>query len=176
MDWKITELQKVLGVTADGKWGPQSQAALDHLIAESRINPAPVVGKEFHHGKASSFADPADIKAFRKCKDAGGTDQDCFRIGDNGIGCYGDDVSEGSGPSCALPPEDSEEKWGTVAAAKHKGVEVTANGKSVLCVLKDRMPHRANIKNGAIIDLNPDAAKALGVSPPFMIPAAWRWV
>lgn len=50
MDWKIAELQKVLGVTADGKWGPQSQAALDHLIAESRINPAPVVGKTLGDG------------------------------------------------------------------------------------------------------------------------------
>lgn len=128
-----------------------------------------------HQGKASSFADPSDINAFRRCKALGKSDQECFKVGDNGIGCYGDEVSEGSGPSCALPPEDSEERWGSVAKAKHKPVKVSANGKTVICILKDRMPHKKNIKNGAIIDLNPDAARALGLKPPFMVTASWNW-
>lgn len=128
-----------------------------------------------HQGKASSFADPADIKAFRRCKARGKSDQECFKVGDNGIGCYGDDVTEGSGPSCALPPEDSEERWGSVAKARHKPVEVTIGDKTVTCILKDRMPHKAHIRNGAIIDLNPDAVRALGMEPPVMVTASWKW-
>jgi hypothetical protein len=171
---RIASIQTILGVTSDGLWGPRSQEALDALIHPVAAQSSS--GSTKHVVRASSFADPADVRAFKKCKERGGSDQDCFKVGDNGIGCYGDDVSEGTGPSCALPPEDSEEKWGSVANAKHKLVEVTANGVAVTCVLKDRMPHRANIKNGAGIDLNPDAVRALGLQPPIMIAATWQWV
>lgn len=179
---KIKQIQGILNVGQDGMWGRKSQEALDIVLgraappmpfpvpADHALAPEPI-----HIGKASSFADPADIRAFKKCKERGGSDQDCFKVGDNGIGCYGDDVSEGSGPSVALPPEDSEERWGSVAAAKHKGVIVNANGKSVVAVLKDRMPHRANIKNGAILDMNPDTCRALGLEPPVMVAASWLW-
>ena len=129
-----------------------------------------------HHGKASSFADPADIARFKRCKATGKSDAECFKVGDNGIGCWSDDVSQGTGPACALPPEDIQERFVTVAAAKHKRVQVTANGKTVVAILKDRMPHRANIHNGAIIDLNPDACAALGLKPPVMVAASWQWV
>jgi hypothetical protein len=126
-------------------------------------------------GKASSFADPADVAAFWRCKKRGGSDQQCFKVGDNGVGCWGDDCSAGSGPSCALPPEDMIEKWGSVKAARRKPVSVTANGRTITVLLKDRMPHRANIKNGAVIDLNPDAVAALGLKPPIMVSASWSW-
>lgn len=89
-----------------------------------------------HHGKATSFADPADVAAFKRCKSRGGTDKECFKVGDNAIGCWGDSTAEGSGPSCALPPDDMIEKWGNVKAAKHKRVIVTANGRTVTCTLK----------------------------------------
>jgi hypothetical protein len=102
-------------------------------------------------------------------------DQECFKKGDNGVGCWGDDCTEGSGPSCALPPEDMIDKWGSVLAAKHKPVIVSLNGHTVTCLLKDRMPHRANITNGAGIDLNPDAVRAAGLQPPIMAPATWSW-
>lgn len=163
---RIAEIQAILAVDADGIWGPKSQAALDALIA-NRIE---------HHVIASSFADPLDITAFRRCKEQGRTDKECFRLGDNGIGWWDDDTSEGSGPSCALPPEDMEGRWGSVNAAAHKNVLVQINGALVTCVLKDRMPHRANITNGAGIDLNPDALAAVGLQPPIMLPAVWSWV
>ena len=122
---------------------------------------------------ASSFADPADVRAFRRCKDRGGSDQDCFKVGDNGIGCWGDDVSEGTGPACALPPDDMIATWGSIDDAKHKQINVQANGNSVVCVVKDRMPWKRHIKNGAGIDLNPDAVAALGLTPPIMVDAEW---
>jgi hypothetical protein len=73
----IQEIQTLLGVAADDIWGPVTQEALRRLI---------VGEKDHHHVVASSFADPADIRAFKKCKATGKTDQQCFKVGDNGIG------------------------------------------------------------------------------------------
>ena len=129
-----------------------------------------------NHVTASSFADPADVRRFRKCKEQGGSDEHCFEVGDNGIGCWGDDCTEGSGPSCALPPEVMIQNWGSVAAARHQKVLVSRGDKSVVCTIKDRMPHLYNIHNGARIDLNPDAVMALGMYPPIMAQVVWQKV
>jgi hypothetical protein len=66
--------------------------------------------------KASSFADPADIKAFRRCKAAGHTDQYCFSKGDNGIGAWGGDTTSDF-PLCALPRDD----WKDYPNPEHAG-------------------------------------------------------
>jgi hypothetical protein len=158
---KIQQIQAILGVKTDGIWGPKSQAAFDALVR----------GETIHQVKASSFADPADIRAFKRCKAQGKSDQECFRIGDNGIGKWGDDTTEGSGPSVALPPDD----WEKITNPRKAKVIVKANGREVLCELKDTMPRKKNIKNGAGIDLNPDACEALGLTPPIMVNATWQW-
>lgn len=124
---------------------------------------------------ASSFADPADIRAFRQCKAKGGSDQQCFKKGDNGVGYWGDDCSAGAGPCCALPPDDIIAKWGSVKSARKKKVRVKASGREIVCELRDRMPWKRNITNGAGIDLNPDAVGALGLKPPVMVAAEWDW-
>ncbi len=124
-----------------------------------------------HFVKASSFADPADVLAFKRCKAGGGTDQECFKVGDNAIGCWGDSTSAPV-PMCALPRED----WQPLgSAARGRKVLVKANGHSVVCELRDTMPHKRNIKNGAGIDLNPAAVAKLGMKPPIMIAATWQW-
>lgn len=172
---KIKAIQTILGVTADGAFGPISRAALEKLInGEDGV---------VHSGKASSFADPADVAAFKKCKAEGNSDNYCFSKGDNGIGTptlgkldatgkrIGADTT-GNVPMCALPPED----WKPLGSkAPGALVLVTANGKKVVCELRDTMPKRANIKNGAVIDLSPAASKALGLKPPFMVPCTWQW-
>jgi hypothetical protein len=169
----IKAIQGLLGVKQDGRFGAASRAALESLIAGAT---SPVAASDgVHTVKASSFADPADVRAFKRCKERGGSDHDCFKVGDNGIGAWGDDCSEGSGASCALPPDDMIAKWGSVEAAKHKLVDVKANEKSVTCVLKDRMPWKRHITNGAGIDLNPDSVRALGLEPPIMVSAQWSW-
>lgn len=131
-------------------------------------------GALLHQVMASSFADPADIAAFRKCKAQGNSDEFCFKLGDNGIGFMGDDCTT-STPMCALPVEDWMERWGSKQNARLKPVVVTANGKTVVCLLGDTMPRRANIKNGAGIDLSPAAVAAIGKKPPLMIAATWSW-
>lgn len=125
-----------------------------------------------HSVTASSFADPADVRAFRHCKGEGHSDQFCFRVGDNGIGCWGDDCTADK-PMCALPPEDWQE-FGH-EGARGKKVLVKAGGREVVCELRDTMPHKANIKNGAGIDLNEAAVKALGHSPPILLRCTWEW-
>lgn len=122
---------------------------------------------------ASSFADPADVRAFKRCKMKGGTDFECFKVGDNAIGKWGDLTAEGSGKICALPPEDWEQ-FG--ASARGKLVRVTYKGKETICKLLDTMPHRRFIKNGAGIDLNPDAVRSLGLEPPILVRVEWEWV
>lgn len=155
----------------DGAWGPLTQGALDKLI-----NSTEVIDGTIHPVLASSFADPADVAAFKKCKAQGKTDQECFKVGDNGIGCWGDDTTAGSGPSVAFPPETMEEQWGSISNARGQKVNVQANGSGVQCKVKDRMPHRANINNGAGMDMNPDACGALGLRPPVMTKATWEAV
>ena len=164
----IVKIQEILGVTPDGIWGPKSQAALEFLI-----NAYSATGDtDWHEVKGSSFADPADVRAFKRCKAAGGTDQACFKVGDNAVGAWGDDTSEGSGPCVALPPED----WQHLGTnARGTKVEVKYGDKSVVAQLKDTMPHKANIRNGAGIDMNPDTCRALGLEPPVLTKVSWRW-
>ena len=161
------EIQKLLFPDSAKEWdgiiGPRSLAAIQALR-----------DKGVRIGIASSFADPNDVRRFRRCKEAGGSDEECFRVGDNAKGCWEDDTSEGTGPSCAIPPDDMIELFGSVSKAKHRKLLVTgSNGRMATVVIKDRMPWKRNIVNGAIIDLNPDAVKALGWTPPIMNAVKW---
>jgi hypothetical protein len=132
--------------------------------------------EEVHIVTASSFADPADVVAYKKCLKSGKTEKQCLAVGDNGIGLWGDDTTVAK-PICALPPDDWLAKWKKGSIARGKKIELSLNDKKVICELRDTMPAKANITNGAGIDLNPGAAKALGLKPPFMQPnVGWRWV
>lgn len=124
---------------------------------------------------ASSFADPPDVRAFRRAKARGLSDQEAFKLGDNGIGCYGDCTAQTHTAMCALPPEDLIERFGSVANARHALVKLTYEGREIPCIVADRMPHRANIKNGAGIDLNPAAIAALGIPVGAMVLIDWEW-
>jgi len=124
---------------------------------------------------ASSFADPKDVKAFMRCKALGKSDKECFAVGDNGIGCWGDNTAQDTVPMCALPPDDMQAKFGAWKKAKRAKVRVRVGSGEVVCILGDRMPWKAYIKNGCGIDLNPAAAKALGLRPPFKVQAEWEW-
>jgi hypothetical protein len=162
---KIKAIQRILGVVDDGIFGPKSRAALEKILA-----PTPPSDDGWHEGKASSFADPADVRAFRRCKAQGKSDQECFKVGDNGIGKWGMDTTQPV-PMCALPRED----WAHLDRPQGTLVIVEANGQTVRAELQDTMPARANIKNGAVIDLNPEACARLGLTPPVLVAARWRW-
>lgn len=162
---KRKAIQRILGVTEDGLFGPVTEAAFAALHQRFDV----VVGVV--RGKASSFADPADIRRFKVCKAEGKSDQECFKVGDNGIGVWGDSTTVDI-PSCAIPRDD----WQHLGkAARRRLIRVRANGREVVCELRDTMPWRKNIRNGAVIDLNPAACKALGLNPPILVTAEWEW-
>lgn len=158
---KVRAIQAILEVEQDGEVGNKTIAALNRVVELS---------KGITTGFASSFADKADVHAFAKCRQRGLSERYCFREGDNGIGKWGADTTADR-PMCALPYED----WEHLEHPAGTLVLVTANGKTILAELQDTMPHRASITNGAVIDLNPAAVQALGLTPPIMAPAAWRW-
>lgn len=160
----IKELQEFVGAFPDGKWGPRSQAALQAILDQS----------EWAVVRASTFADPADVASFKRCIAKGNSEQTCFAVGDNGIGKWGDDTSNGP-PMCALPPEDIIARWGSLSAGKHQKVIVMHEGREVECIVGDIMPHKWNIKNGCGLDMNPALCKAIGHTPPDTVKIAWRW-
>jgi hypothetical protein len=126
---------------------------------------------------ASSFADLKDLAAFQHAKALGWSDKRAFSVGDNGIGAWGDLTARDDVAMCALPPEDWLAKWQSAPVARGQRVSVTYKGQTVIGELRDTMPHKANITNGAGIDLNPGFAKAFGVTPPFMLSdVGWNWV
>ncbi len=163
---KIKAIQRILEVKDDGDFGSLSRGALQALVIAASASSG-------RTGLASSFADPADVAAFKRCKAEGHSDLTCFSRGDNGVGKWGQDTTLPI-PMCALPRED----WAHLAKPAGTRVRVTihSSGKSVICELQDTMPALANIKNGAVIDLNPAAAAALDLRPPFLKPCTWSWV
>jgi len=124
---------------------------------------------------ATSFASMADLRAFQAAKARGLSDQQAFKVGDNGIGCWGDVTAQTSLPMCALPPEIMALRWGSKGGARRKRVVIQTNGKSVTCILADCMPHVSNITNGAGIDLNPAAIATLGLPTECRQLVTWDW-
>jgi hypothetical protein len=169
----------------DNWWGSNTESAYQRFykdkVAELGKSSAPqnTASSESKvttiKGKASSFADPADIAAFKKCKAQGKSDQECFKVGDNGIGYTGLDTTRLDIPYVAVQPDYMIERWGKAEAAAGKKVLVTINGVTKECVVGDRMPWVKNTKNGAVIDLAPGAQKLFNLKPPFMVDAEWRW-
>lgn len=124
---------------------------------------------------ASDFASLKDLAAFKAAKARGLSDEEAFKVGDNGEGCWGDFTATEDTAMCALPPDEWLIKWGPGEGARGKLVLVTYHGKMVVCELRDTMPHYRNITNGCGIDLNPGALKAFGLVSPIKVPVAWSW-
>ena len=166
----IQKIQKAIGADADGFWGPKSQGALNAALGADGGGGNPTKGIK---AKASSFADPADVAAFKKCKATGKTDQQCFKVGDNGIGQFGKITAQTHTPMVALHKDDMIAKWGSVNGAAHRLVSVTFKGKTVTASVEDRLGVAGRI------DLNPAAAAALGLTPPIdpdTTVVVWAWV
>ena len=125
---------------------------------------------------ASSFADPQDVAGYRKAIQNGEARAQARARHDNGVGKWGDDTTSATVPMCALPRDDWVAKWGPGNKARGKPILVAYNGKVIVCELRDTLPAKTNIKNGVGIDLNPGAAKALGLNPPIKVKnVKWEW-
>ena len=96
----LAKIQKLLNVDADGRWGPVSQGALlDQFRPHTEAG-----GAQGFRAEASSFADPKDVRDFQRCKAQGKTDQQCFKVGDNGIGQFGKLTAQDHTPMVAIAP------------------------------------------------------------------------
>lgn len=153
-------IQKGLGVPADGIWGPVSQDALNRLVKSTF---------GWFACEGSSFADPADVQAFIKCKKTGKSDIQCFAVGDNGIGQFGKITAQTHTPMIAVHKTAMIARWGSVGAAAHRPVRVSYGGKTIAATVEDR------ISAPGRIDLNPACAKLLGLKPPFVVRVEWTW-
>lgn len=171
---KLAKIQQLLGVEADGVWGTKSQKALSNILKNGDSGGG-AGGNGPFTAKVSSFADPADIIAFDKCKAKGGTDGECFKVGDNGIGKFGANTKSTTVAMVAIHPNDATARWGSMEGAAHRKVRVTltATGKSVLASVEDQLGKAGRI------DINPGAAKKLGLTPPIdpnKTECEWEWV
>src|SRR5262249_29520828 len=118
------EIQEILLTAADGIFGPKTEDALRLLLSlppqaqwplPSIITPTNL---GIHKVRASSFADPADVRAFKHCTANGSSDQECFKVGDDGRGFGGlTDCTDESKPYVALPPEKWLPRFGSAQAA-----------------------------------------------------------
>lgn len=168
-------------VRPDGVFGPITYSAIDlldemgdheslaEMVEAGRLPEKP--HGDFHIVTASSFADPQDVAAYRRCKAQGGSDQKCFAIGDNGIGAWGADTTVDR-PMIALPRE----VWRHAGKRGGAPVEIRLGEFLFAAELGDTMPSLANIKNGAGMDCNPACVRKLGKKPPMMLAGVgWRW-
>lgn len=178
----IREVQKILArkevVDVDGVVGDQTMLALYRLdsLGDTETLAAHVPTREAAV-KASFFAGPQDVRAFRKCKDLGGSDVHCFAKGDNGVGRWGEDCTRVDHPMAALPRE----VWQHAGKGKDAPLWVEYKGVRKDGVLGDTMPSLENVHNGAGIDLNPGFAVAFGIDPQEMNNhtlegVSWGWL
>lgn len=164
----LKKIQRLLAVEADGFWGSKSQKALNNELGGGGGGGGR--GGGGIKAKASSFADPADVQAFKACKATGKTDLQCFAVGDNGIGKFGANTAQTTRPMVAVHPSDAIAKWGSMAGAAHRPVRVTVGNKKVIAFVEDQLGKAGRI------DLNPAAAKELGLDPPFLVDCVWEWL
>ena len=112
--------------------------------------------------RATSFADPADLRAFNRAKRDGKTTEEALSVGDNGVGAWGHSTVAGTGPCCALAP--------TVSGFRPlRVVRIFYGEKHVDADVRDIAPR-------GVIDLNPDACDELGLKPPVSTLVDWTWL
>lgn len=173
---KAKGIQAILEVTQDGILGPKSLAAYETLAKATQSPQGGATAQESGiTGWGTIFASADDLEEYKKCKAEGMSDVEAFRYGDNCIGCWDDPTGPGTGASCALPPDDWHE-FGSAARKKPVKITVVETGKTVIAQLKDTLPPKAKITNGAVCDMNPDTCAALGLpSEGVKVKISWEW-
>jgi hypothetical protein len=124
---------------------------------------------------ATSFADPADIEAYLKAKAEGKSEQEALNVGDNGIGCWGDNTKQGSGARSSLPAHVIIDRWGYMKNGRGRLIRVFFGNQWIDTILSDEGPGLKEEAEGHGLDLNFDAWAAFGVSVPAEHSVQWDW-
>jgi len=124
---------------------------------------------------ATSFADPADIERYLAAKAAGKTEQEALDVGDNGIGCWGDNTKQGSGARSSLPAHVIIARWGYMKNGRGRLIRVFLGEKWIDTILSDEGPGPKEEAEGHGLDLNFDAWAALGITVPAEQQVQWDW-
>jgi hypothetical protein len=117
----------------------------------------------------TSFADPADLRAYNRSVWNGATPREALNYGDNGLGAWQLSTCADTGPCVALPADIVLSGTGSRNRQPRRLVRVFFEDKFVDCQVRDLSPH-------GIIDLNPDACKALGLKVPLKTSLNWDWL
>jgi hypothetical protein len=124
--------------------------------------------KGWQDATASIFADQGDRYRYEMAKRNGASEQEALKVGDNGVGKWGDVTSTYKIPMVALPSD-------TPGLAHGRIVELQrGNGPIVRAMVGDVMPRSDRLLGKANIDLNPAAALGVGHGGG-LAPVKWRF-
>jgi len=142
----------------DGFWGPKSQQALNDELKEAGGGGGG--NGPFEARGIQASRDPKDVEDFKKCKAQGKTDKQCFAVGDNGIGSLAKLTAQTTTPMVAIHPSDAKKRWGSMdCCGAPSGAGDRRQQRSVVASVEDQLGVAGRI------DLNPAAAKELGLNP-----------
>jgi hypothetical protein len=111
---------------------------------------------------ATSFADPADLRAYNRALREGKTPAQALEVGDNGLGAWGNPTTTGTGPCVALATR-------VEGFRPHRMVRIFYGEKHVDAEVRDIGP-------AGRIDMNPDCCEELGLTPPVKVMVDWVWL
>lgn len=141
----------------------------DNLPApeQSEVGSEPTTTQTGQQALASVFANRADLWRYQMAKLNGSTEEDALKVGDNGVGHWGDVTATYKTPMVALPSD-------TPGLERGRQVRVTGPNGSTVAIVGDQMPRSDKLQGRADIDLNPAAAMAVG-HPGGVVPVTWQW-
>lgn len=121
--------------------------------------------------KFTSFATYKDLVGYINCLLAGGSENGCYKKGDNGTGASGKRTAQTSTPMCALPKKAIVDRWGSTRAGWGKNVECSFAGHKIVCEVADIAP-------AGVCDLNPASLIEAGLDDEteLNVQGTWRWL
>jgi hypothetical protein len=157
--------------------------AVDAALPETQDNPpqqtVPLPGSEsltpeFDASKemgeqsavAAITADPQDLHRYQSARMNGVSHEDALKVGDNGLGTWGDNLASATNPMVELPE-------GTPGADQGRLVRVSGPSGSVIAKVAGLIPQSDG--HNVSIHLNPAAARATG-HPGGLVPVKWEYV
>lgn len=124
-------------------------------------------------GKADTFADYTDLRGYINARDAlGMTPHQALSKGDDGVAASGKITAQDHTPMVALSPDLCEgHKHGDRVS-----IHMNNGAQPIFATWEDNRPPSGSVNPGTVLELNPAACKALGLTPPGTFGSVtWEW-